>query len=275
MLNKIAAIQMNSCENVQRNLETAKQQVILAKLAGAEMAILPEMFATWGMDKTQLARTSESFQPAGLLQHFLQDLARTNKIWIIGGTIPLKSATENKYYAACLIYNDLGECVARYDKTHLFDAKIPGKDSYQGSESFVQGDAVVAFDTPLGKVGVAVCYDIRFPEFTRQLFNKKVDIIAVPAAFTKTTGAAHWESLTRCRAIENQCYVIAACQTGIHANKKETYGHSCIIDPWGTITHCLVDQEGFIASAIDHTLIQTIRHNMPIHLHSRITLPHC
>lgn len=269
-MNKIAVIQMNTSGNLLNNLNTAKLQIAHAAQAGAKVIVLPEMFATLGMEKIQLDLISESFGQNGTIQNFLKDQAKTNQIWLIGGTIPIKSKHANKFHAACLVYNDTGECVARYDKIHLFDATVSDQESYHESDSFIHGEDIVTVDTPIGKIGLIVCYDIRFPELTRQLFMKNVDIIAVPTAFTAKTGAPHWENLTRCRAIENQCYIAAACQTGTHANERISYGHSCIIDPWGQIIDCLPSHEGFIIATINHDLIQKIKTSMPIRSHIRI-----
>ena len=228
-----AAIQMASSPNVNANLLKAGQLVAEAVGAGARLVVLPENFALMGSDEFDKVKIREK-DGEGPIQEFLATTAKKHGIWLVGGTIPLEANDDNKVRAACLVYNDKGDVVARYDKIHLFDVNVPDTNEvYKESASIEAGEHIRVVDTPYGKLGIAVCYDLRFPEFFRSAVNEGIDILAVPAAFTAETGAAHWEVLLRARAIENQCYVIASNQGGFHLNGRKTFGHSMIIDPWG------------------------------------------
>jgi nitrilase len=232
--------------------------------------VLPENFAFMGKNELDKLQIQEKFGH-GLIQDFLAQQAKQLGIWIIGGTIPIASQDPNKVYAACLVYNDQGQCVARYDKIHLFDVTVtPNTEIYRESNAITPGEKIVVVDTPVGRVGLAVCYDIRFPELFREMLKQDVEIIALPTAFTLKTGQAHWEVLTRARAIENQCYLIAACQTGTHENGRQTYGHSLIIDPWGKILNCLPDTIGTVTADINLLKLQEIRQTFPTIKHIKI-----
>jgi len=274
MTSKIAAIQMVSSANVQENLDSAQRLLAKAAKQGAQLALLPEVFAV--LEGGPMAPFAEE-QGSGPIQEFLAQQAQTLQMTIVGGTIPLASRpgknpgdadyllTDGRVRPASLVYSPSGELQARYDKIHLFDVKVADKQSaYSESRSYEPGTELVTVDTPLGCLGLTVCYDLRFPEMYRALFQRGAEIVTVPAAFTKVTGEAHWESLLRARAIENQCYVIAAGQGGRHNEKRETWGHSMIIDPWGTILAQVEMGEGVAVAEIDHELIKDIRQRMPI-----------
>jgi nitrilase len=217
-------------------------------------------------DKLEIAETEGS----GPIQEFLARTAEKFKVWIIGGTMPMR-ASEGKVRAAALVFNDLGQRVGRYDKIHLFDVNVPGTDEYyRESHTIEPGERGVVLDTPFGRLGVTVCYDLRFPELFRQMADTGMDILAVPSAFTAQTGAAHWELLVRARAVENLCYTIAANQGGFHVNGRETYGHSMIVDPWGKILATLPTGSGVVCAEIDSDRLQKVRAAFPALQHRRL-----
>ena len=269
-MSKVAAIQMCSSDHVAENLQTAATLIEQAAKEKAALAVLPENFAIISKVPTATLKIKEQFGD-GPIQDFLATTAKKNRIWIVGGTIPIAGQNENRATAACLVYNDKGEFVARYNKIHLFDVCVEkGVEEYSESNSIEYGKDITVVDTPLGKLGLAICYDLRFPELFRVLFNKGAEIFAVPAAFTEKTGAAHWELLTRTRAVENQCYLIAAAQGGTHSSGRKTFGHSFIVDPWGKIIASLPTGIGIITAEIDFNYLKTIRKNFPIREHQKI-----
>jgi len=267
---KFAAIQMCSSHVVDENLKNAATLIAGARAQGAKLAVLPEMFAIMGEKTTDKLIVKETMGH-GKIQDFLSEQAIKNDIWLVGGTIPIAASTANKVKAASLVYNNQGELVARYDKIHLFDATISERETYRESDTVEPGDHVTLLDTPFGKIGLAVCYDIRFPELFRWLFKEGADIFVVPAAFTVPTGAAHWALLTRSRAVENFCFVVGACQGGSHSNGRETYGHSLIIEPWGTIIQEMDGSTpGVICAELDLEKIKQARSAVPIGEHQQI-----
>lgn len=269
-MTKIAAIQMCSSANVDVNLETAAYLISEASRNAAELIVLPEMFAIMGQSVSDKVSLKETFGH-GKIQSFLSDQARKNHAWIVGGTIPIETEDENKIRASSLVYDDNGECISRYDKIHLFDAKITGKEIYRESETTEPGNELVVVETPFGKLGLAVCYDVRFPELFRCLFNMGAEIISLPSAFTVPTGKANWELLARSRACENFCYLIGACQGGMHTTGRETYGHSIIVEPWGTVIAKIHgNMEGVIYSDINLKKVYDARESIPIANHQKI-----
>ena len=268
-MTKCAAIQMASSPNIRSNLIAAERLIEEAAKAGAKLAALPENFALMGdheLDKVKVKETDGT----GLIQDFLVNVAKKYGVWLVGGTIPIAATAENKVRAACLVYNDQGERVARYDKMHLFDVLVPGTEEvYRESDSIEAGEAPVVIDTPFGRMGIAVCYDLRFPEFFRKMGEQGVEILVVPSAFTAETGAAHWELLLRARAIENLCYVIAPNQGGFHLNGRKTYGHSMIIDPWGVVLDCYKTGSGFVCADIHRERLEKVRSAFPVLGHRR------
>jgi nitrilase len=260
---KIAAIQMTSGPNLQDNITTATRLIQEAVAASAKLVLLPEYWAIMGMreqDKVDLAKSPD----AQLMQKFMIQQAREHGIYLIGGTIPITSPETNKVYNSTLVFNPDGQLVARYDKIHLFGF-TKDAESYQESVSILAGSKPVSFETnnEFGsfKIGLSICYDLRFPELYRSFCV--TDLIVVPSAFTYTTGSVHWEILLRARAIENQCYVLAAAQVGHHPNGRHTWGHSMLINPWGQIVSELPETEGIVVGTIDPQLIQEVRRNLP------------
>lgn len=268
-MDKISAIQMTSTANLTENLSIVESLIKTATQHHSRMVVLPEMFPIMGVETSEKLKISEEFGH-GPIQDFLSQQAKKNSLWIVGGTIPIKCKEENKVRAACLLYDENGIVKARYDKMHLFDVIITETESYQESATTEPGDKIVLVDTPLGKLGLSVCYDIRFPELYRSLFNQGAEIFAIPAAFTMKTGKAHWEVLARSRAIENFCYVVGACQTGVHKNGRSTYGHSLIINPWGEIINSIADGVGVITAEIDLEYLRKVRQEIPVGTHQKI-----
>ncbi len=269
---KVAAIQLASGSNVSANLLETQRLAEQAVKEGAAMIVLPENFAFMGNACSDANALRE--EPGdGPLQSFLSQLAKRLGIWIVGGTIPIEADHAAKWRAACTVYDDRGKQVARYDKQHLFDVNlIESDEQFVESESIEPGDRVVVLDSPVGRLGVSVCYDLRFPEIYRAMVDRGVEVIALPAAFTAITGRAHWEILVRARAIENLSYVIAAAQGGFHVGGRETYGHSMIVDPWGTKLAERERGSGFVAAHIDPDFQHTTRRNFPCLDHRRL---HC
>jgi nitrilase len=268
----IAAVQMASGPNVNANLNEAARLISQTAQAGARLVVLPENFALMGMTEHDKLAVCEA-EGQGPIQEFLSQQAMRHGIWLVGGTIPLRAEAPDKVRAACLLYNDQGRQVARYDKIHLFDVSLSDKaeDRYVESASIEAGNQVVVVpDTPVGRLGLAVCYDLRFPELFRGMVNQRVDCIALPSAFTAFTGRAHWEVLVRARAIENLCYVIAANQGGYHVNGRETYGDSMIVDPWGIILARLPRNSGIIGASLDPERLKQLRGTFPTLEHRRI-----
>lgn len=247
----VAAIQMTSGPDVPANLEQARRLLQQARERGAALAALPENFAFMGLadvDKRAVAEADGS----GPIQDFLARLARELRMWIVGGTVPLRAGPDGRVAAASLVFDDTGARVARYDKIHLFDVDIPGRaESYRESAHVAAGRTPVVVETPLGRLGLSVCYDVRFPELFRKLSAAGAQLITVPSAFTGPTGRAHWETLIRARAIENLCYVIAPAQSGFHPNGRETYGDSMIVDHWGAILQRLPRGQGCVVAQVD------------------------
>lgn len=257
---KVSAVQMVSGTSVQANLDKAAELIAQAAAQGARLVVLPEYFCFLGRrDPEKLAFMETPGQ--GPIQSFLSEAARKHGIWLLGGTLPLQSEDPDRIYNAVLVYDPQGTQVARYDKIHLFGFR-KGEEAYDESISIRPGaNGPQVVETPAGRVGLSVCYDLRFPELYRAMGD--VSLIVVPAAFTYTTGSAHWEILLRARAIENQCYVLAAAQGGKHENGRRTWGHSMLIDPWGEVLHCLPEGEGVVLGDIDPARMNDVRLSLP------------
>ena len=272
MMQRVAAIQMISGPDWQQNLRQAGQLIASAAAQGAALVVLPENFAHMGMAETDKLALAE--QPGhGPLQTFLREQARQHGVWLVGGTIPMAGTTPSRVRAACLVYDAQGHEVARYDKIHLFDVSLTAtNESYRESATIEPGDRLVVLDTPFGHMGIAVCYDVRFPEMFRAMGRSALDLIVIPSAFTATTGQAHWEVLLRARAVENLCYLIAADQGGRHPNGRETFGESMIVDPWGKLLDHLEQGVGLVMADIDPTLLKSLRRNFPALEHRRTDL---
>ncbi|MBE9516306.1 MAG: carbon-nitrogen hydrolase family protein [Proteobacteria bacterium] len=269
MSSKLAAIQMASGPNVGANLTEAGRLLNLASKMGAGLTVLPENFASMPMkdeDRTAIAETFGS----GQIQDFLSSKAREHKIWIVGGTVPILSESSDKSRSASLLFDDKGECVARYDKIHLFDVMLENGEQYNESSFIEAGEEVVVVDTPFGKLGMSICYDLRFPELYRKMLDQKAEIFSVPSAFTDITGKAHWEPLVRARAIENLCYVVAAGQGGYHISGRETHGDSMIVSPWGKVLDRLPRGSGVIAAEFEKDRLIRARKSLPSISHRRL-----
>jgi predicted amidohydrolase len=263
---RLAAIQMVSGPRVADNLAAAGRLVAEAVGQGAELVVLPEYFPIIGAADADRVKAREDFG-AGPVQSWLAESARAHGIWLVAGSIPLAAGTADKMRNASLVFDPFGACVARYDKVHLFGF-AQGDESYDEASFIEPGARPVAIDTPFGRVALSICYDLRFPELYRAL--SPVDLILVPAAFTETTGRAHWEILLRARAIENQCYVLAAGQGGRHENGRLTHGNSMIIDPWGEVLDRKVKGPGIAIADLEHERIADIRGRLPALAHRKL-----
>lgn len=269
-MSKAAAIQMASGPNVQANLDEAEKLINVAVQQDAELIVLPENFALMGMSEMDKVAVAEE-AGTGMLQNFLAEQSKKHGIWLVGGTIPIQSEETGKVYGACLLHNNEGTMVARYDKIHLFDVTIEANnESYTESKTITSGKEIVVTDTPFGRVGLAVCYDLRFPELFRAMANVGMEICVLPSAFTSLTGKAHWESLLRARAIENLSFMVAAAQGGYHVNGRETHGDSMIIDPWGVVLNRLPHGTGVVVSEIDLSKLERTRKLFPALEHKRL-----
>jgi nitrilase len=267
----IAALQMAAGPQVQANLMEASRLIKEAAARGAGMVVLPETFAMMGADEADKVKVAETFGE-GPIQTFLSQQARKYGVWIVAGTIPIRSDDPSRSYAASLMYDAKGNVVARYDKIHLFDVMLSeNQEVYTESDTTVPGKTPVVVDTPFGKVGMSVCYDLRFPELYRHLSEQGAQILVVPAAFTELTGKAHWEVLLRARAIENLCYVVAPGQGGYHVSGRTTYGHSMIVDYWGRIREVREKGAGVVLADVDLEALEQTRKTFPVLSHRRPT----
>lgn len=259
-MNKVAAVQFASGTDVNANLAKVAELTAQAAALGAKLVVLPENLAIMGLKDTDKLQYAEP-DGGGPIQDFLSKLAADHHVWLVAGTIPIQ-ASPGKAYAASLVYDDQGRRAGRYDKIHLFDVDVPGTlEQYRESATIEPGDQSLVLDTPLGRLGVAVCYDLRFPELFRQMSDQGMDILAVSAAFTAKTGEAHWELLLRARAVENLCYVVASGQGGVHENGRETYGNSMVVDPWGAVLARLGTEPGVAMAEID---LESQRHKRSV-----------
>ena len=260
----IAAIQMCSSHIIKDNLTIAATLIKQAVQQGAKLVVLPEMFAIMGTDQTDQVNAKETYGE-GPIQDFLANIAREHAVWIVAGTIPLVSEDPAKIRAACLVYNSEGLVVARYDKIHLFDVAVSETEVYRESATTQPGHDIVVVDTPIGQLGLAVCYDIRFPELFLRLMQQGAEVITIPSAFTIPTGEAHWTLLARARAVDSLAYIVGACQGGMHTSGRQTYGHSLIVDPWGTIiTQQQTLAPSMIGATVDLNHQQKIRATPPV-----------
>ncbi|MCG8992318.1 carbon-nitrogen hydrolase family protein [Laribacter hongkongensis] len=259
MTTRVAVVQMVSGHVVADNLERARLRVLEAARGGAALVVLPEYFALMGLADTDKLAVAEAFGH-GPMQDAVAQMAREAGVWLVAGTLPLAGQNPGRVRNSCLVFSPAGECVARYDKIHLFGFSGLGE-RYCESDTIEPGDTPVAVDTPLGRLGLSVCYDLRFPELYRHL--GEMTALVLPAAFTAVTGEAHWEVLLRARAIENQCYAIAAAQGGVHSSGRRTHGHSMIIDPWGRIVAELPEGEGVLWADLDPALLASVRNRLP------------
>ncbi|MBC7779636.1 MAG: carbon-nitrogen hydrolase family protein [Proteobacteria bacterium] len=260
---KAAAIQTVSGPDVSANLAACATLIAEAAQSGAKLIGLPEYFGIIGMRDRDKVDVREALGD-GPIQHFLAETARRHKVWLVGGSVPLVCDSPDKVWNASLVYDDGGNLVARYDKIHLFGFDN-GREKYSEERTIAHGAQVVTVDSPFGRIGLSICYDLRFPELYRAFGD--VDLIFVPSAFTETTGAAHWETLLRARAIENLAYVVAPAQGGVHPNGRETHGNSMIIDPWGTILARRAKEPGVVIAEIDPARLRETRTMLPALTH--------
>jgi len=263
---RVAAIQMASGPHVSGNLQEASRLIQLAAATGARIIALPEYFAIMGMKDTDKVAARER-DGDGPIQAFLAGEARRHRVWIVGGSVPLEAGVPDKVRNACLVYNQAGERVARYDKIHLFGFEM-GEERYTEERTIEAGGGVCVVDSPYGRIGISICYDLRFPELYRAMGD--VDLIFVPSAFTETTGKAHWDTLIRARAIENLAYVIAPAQGGYHVNGRETHGNTMIVDPWGVVLDRLPRGSGVVVAGVNPTYQAKIRRSLPALSHKTL-----
>ena len=256
---RVAAIQMASGPNIMGNLNEARRLIAKAAEQGARLVVLPEFFAIMGMTEEDKIAVRE--QPGrGPIQSFLSEAARQHRIWLVGGSIPLAASTPDKVLNSCLVFDERGEQVGRYDKIHLFSLEL-GNERYDEARTIEAGNQVVVVDSPFGRIGLAVCYDLRFPELFRAM--RDVDIIVLPSAFTETTGKMHWEVLVRARAVENLAYVIAAAQGGYHVSGRETHGNSMVVGPWGSVLDRLPRGSGVVIAEVNPSYQASLRASLP------------
>ncbi|HEX2530963.1 MAG TPA: carbon-nitrogen hydrolase family protein [Burkholderiaceae bacterium] len=265
-ITRIAAVQMVSTPVPDENFAVVRRLVADAVRQGAQLVLLPEYWPIMGMDeRDKMAHAEEP--DAGPIQQFMSSLAREHGIWLIGGTLPMVAHEAGKVLNTSMVYDPAGRRVMRYDKIHLFSF-AKGEEAYDEARTIAHGKQVVTFDAPFGKVGLSICYDLRFPELYRAMGD--CVLMVVPAAFTYTTGKAHWEILLRARAVENQCYVLAAAQGGRHPNGRRTWGHSMLIDPWGEIKAEWVEGEGIVLGDIDPHYLKQVRDSLPALKHRKL-----
>ncbi len=260
---------MASGPNLSANLSEAERLIEMAVAQQANLVVLPEYFAMIGMNEVDVVAAREQ-EHRGPIQQFLRATAKKYRIWLVGGTLPLEAAVTGKMRNSCLVYDDNGQQVGRYDKIHLFGLDL-GNEHYHEENTIEPGERVVVLDTPFGRMGLSVCYDLRFPELYRAM--KDVDLIVMPSAFTETTGKAHWETLVRARAIENLAYVVAPAQGGYHVNGRETHGDSLIVDPWGVVLDRLPRGSGVVLASINRAYQSSLRNSLPALQHR--TLHQC
>lgn len=266
---RVAVVQMVSTANVKNNLSKLDAFFSNARDEGVELLVLPENFAFMGVNETDKLSVAEEVGE-GEIQQRVSQLAKRYGTWVIAGTQPIKTSG-TRVKAGCLVYDSLGATVARYDKIHLFDVRVSEQEAHKESASIEPGENVVVVDTPVGRVGLSVCYDLRFPELYHQLAIKGAELFTVPSAFTAVTGLAHWEVLLRARAIENLCYVLAPNQGGLHASGRQTYGHSMIVEPWGKVLGEQEEGAGIVVADIDLQRLQQLRRQFPCHEHHILT----
>src|SRR5262245_5979242 len=263
---RIAAVQMVSGPEVEGNLREAGRLIAMAADEGARLVALPEYFPILGMHELDKARVREK-AGKGPIQEFLANTAREHGIWLVGGSAPLACESPKKVRNTCLVYDDRGRLAASYDKIHLFGFTM-GKESYAEERTIEAGRRIVTVKTPFARLGLSICYDLRFPELYRAM--KEVDVILAPSAFTATTGRAHWETLIRARAIENLAYVLAPAQGGHHPNGRETHGDSMIVDPWGVVLERLPRGPGVVIAGIDPKRVRSLRQSLPALSHRKL-----
>ncbi|HVE48381.1 MAG TPA: carbon-nitrogen hydrolase family protein [Casimicrobiaceae bacterium] len=265
---RVAGLQMVSGGNVAANLVAARRLIERAAQADAKLVLLPEYFGLIGARATDKLEHAER-DGDGVQQRFLADAAKRHAVIVIGGCVPIATGDPSHVASALVAYDASGRRIARYDKMHLF-AYADGDERYDEGRTIAPGARVATLESPAGRVGLSICYDVRFPELYRALGD--LALIVVPSAFTVPTGAAHWELLLRARAVENQCYVLAAAQGGLHENGRRTFGHSMLVDPWGRIVAQLDEGEGVVIGDVDRDVINDVRRKLPAYAHRRLAI---
>lgn len=264
---QVSVIQWTSGSDPKQNLEQLQTLVRLLPKQRPQLVVLPEAFACFGAGESKQCDLAEPLGQ-GPIQDAIAALAKQHDVWVVAGTIPIQA--DSRYAAASLLFDNQGQQVARYDKIHLFDAAVEdGTGNYQESKYTQPGSELTVVDTPFGRLGMAVCYDLRFPEMFRALRQQGAELIVLPSAFTKVTGQAHWQPLLQARAIENQCYMVAPNQGGVHPDGRETWGHSMIIDPWGQVCTEISSDIGVGSVSIDPEKIRDVRQRMPVETHNK------
>ena len=265
---KIAAVQMVSAPEWAANRDAAVRLIAQAAAAGAGLVALPEYFCLMGRRDTDKLALAEA-PGDGPIQRFLSSQAREHGLWLVGGTLPMRSAQADRVLNRCCVYAPDGSEAAHYDKVHLF-AFDNGRESYDEGRTLNAGSTPVALQAGSLRVGLSICYDLRFPELYRALMHPPCDVLVVPAAFTHTTGRAHWELLLRARAVENQCYVLASAQGGTHPNGRRTWGHSMVVDPWGEVLDVCAEGEGVVIAEVAPQRLAQVRLQLPALAHRRL-----
>ncbi|WP_428240217.1 carbon-nitrogen hydrolase family protein [Gynuella sp.] len=264
-MSTVALLQMTSSNDIAVNLETVSEafRQLADQHPDVNLAMLPENWASYGnRDITRESR--QSLEQQQMIMAHVSALARRYRLWLIAGTIPFKNDVTQKPWACCPVFDDSGRRVAEYRKIHLFDAVIADRHNrYRESATYRHGSTLTIVDTPVGRVGLSVCYDLRFAEHYQRLRAMGAEVLVAPAAFTRPTGMAHWELLNRARAVENACYMLAPAQVGTHDDGRQTWGHSMVVEPWGTVQACLSDETGWLLGQIDLTRVHTMRQTMP------------
>jgi deaminated glutathione amidase len=266
---KLSCIQVASGPNIEANFLEISKHIVVAKKLGADLIVLPENFSMMAKEDSMYLDIKEELGQ-GRIQDFISNEARKHNLWIVAGTIPIKSSKKDKVYSTCIVFNNLGEQVSSYNKVHLFDVNIiETNEKYSESDIYLNGNSITVIDTPFCKIGLAICYDLRFPELFRKLSHENVDVVCMPSAFTSVTGKAHWEHLIKARAIENLVYFAASAQGGYHVSGRETYGHSMIVNPWGETLDIIKNNSGVIISSIDLISLKKLRKNFPCLNHKK------
>ncbi|MEX0871957.1 MAG: carbon-nitrogen hydrolase family protein, partial [Aquisalimonadaceae bacterium] len=256
---------------IEANLAEAARLIAMAAEGGAGLVVLPENVAIMGLRETDKLAHRET-DAGGPLQAFFAEQAQRHRVWLVAGTIPMMADNPDRARQSSLLYDDTGRRVARYDKIHLFDVDVEGDRAYRESATLEPGNGLVLVDTPFGRLGMTICYDLRFPELFRLLVEQGAELIVLPSAFTARTGEAHWRTLVRARAIENLCYIVAPNQGGYHVNGRETHGESMIVDPWGKVVDCLNRGSGVVFGDLDLSLVADVRERFPTLLHRRFRI---
>ncbi len=260
----LGVVQMCSSTHLSQNLNVASQLIHEAAAKGAELIVLPEYFPLMGKNESDKLAIVE-VAGKGTIQAFLSEQAKQHNVWLFAGSMPIQSKEVKRPYGRLHVFNNRGECVSHYDKIHLFDVSVEdNQKQYCESKGTTPGKSPVICDTPWGKVGLAICYDLRFPELFRKYATLGADLVVLPAAFTQVTGKAHWEVLLRARAIENQCFMVASAQAGHHENGRQTWGHSMVVDPWGEIMGQLQQESSVLVVTVDLHQLSSLRKRMPV-----------